>query len=125
MLAGRLTLHSNYSFLDGASDVDTRRAAVEQAWRHSRSPTECRTVWRVGGAAKERGSFRSRRSSSQNGHIVLIARTPGWKPLSDDLGGPAPGEKTKPRHVRALAENAAGLSRLTGCRMPVPARPGR
>jgi error-prone DNA polymerase len=119
-----LHTHSNYSFLDGASDVDDlAEAAVEQGL-DALALTDTNGLYgavRFAGAAKERGLrpiFGAELQLQDMGHLVLIARDrQGWTSLCRTISAAQlAGEKTKPRATfDLLAENAAGLFALTGC----------
>src|SRR2546421_7005995 len=119
-----LHTHSNYSFLDGASDVDDLAdAAVEQGLA-ALALTDTNGLYgavRFANAAKERGLrpiFGAELQLQDMGHIVLIARDrQGWTSLCRTISAAQlAGEKTKPKATfELLAENAAGLFTLTGC----------
>ena len=119
-----LHTHSNYSFLDGASDVDDLAdAAVEQGLA-ALALTDTNGLYgavRFANAAKERGLrpiFGAELQLQDMGHIVLIARDrQGWTSLCRTISAAQlAGEKTKPKATfELLAENAAGLLALTGC----------
>src|SRR5467141_5234245 len=119
-----LHTHSNYSFLDGASDVDDLAdAAVEQGLA-ALALTDTNGLYgavRFANAAKERGLrpiFGAELQLQDMGHLVLIARDrQGWTSLCRTISAAQlAGEKTKPRATLALiAENAEGLFALTGC----------
>src|SRR5881398_2826646 len=119
-----LHVHSNYSFLDGASDVlDLADAAAEQGM-DALALTDTNGLYgavRFANAAKERGLrpiFGAELQLQDMGHIVLIARDrQGWTSLCRTISAAQlAGEKTKPKATfDLLAENAAGLFALTGC----------
>ncbi len=119
-----LHTHSNYSFLDGASDVDDLAdAAVEQGLA-ALALTDTNGLYgavRFANAAKERKLrpiFGAELQLQDMGHIVLIARDrQGWTSLCRTISAAQlAGEKTKPKATfELLAENAAGLFALTGC----------
>jgi error-prone DNA polymerase len=119
-----LHTHSNYSFLDGASDVDgLAEAAVEQGL-DALALTDTNGLYgavRFANAAKERGLrpiFGAEIQLQDLGHVVLIARDrQGWTSLCRTISAAQlAGEKTKPKATfDLLAENATGLFALTGC----------
>src|SRR5256885_13678557 len=119
-----LHTHSNYSFLDGASDVDDLAdAAVQQGIAALAFSYTSGLYGPLGfaNAAKERGLrpiFGAELQLQGMGHIVLIARDrQGWTSLCRTISAAQlAGEKTKPKATfELLAENAAGLFALTGC----------
>ena len=131
-----LHVHSNYSFLDGASHVDDLvDAAVEQGM-DALALTDTNGLYgavRFANAAKERGIrpiFGTELQLLDAGHLVLIARDrQGWTSLTRTISAAQlAGEKTKPKATFSLlAENAAGLYALTGCAhgaVPKAARAG-
>ena len=131
-----LHVHSNYSFLDGASHVDDLvDAAVEQGM-DALALTDTNGLYgavRFANAAKERGIrpiFGTELQLLDAGHLVLIARDrQGWTSLTRTISAAQlAGEKTKPKGTFSLlAENAAGLYALTGCAhgaVPKAARAG-
>src|SRR5438093_3050629 len=131
-----LHVHSNYSFLDGASHVDDLvDAAVEQGM-DALALTDTNGLYgavRFANAAKERGIrpiFGAELQLLDAGHLVLIARDrQGWTSLTRTISAAQlAGEKTKPKATFSLlAENAAGLYALTGCAhggMPKAVRAG-
>src|SRR5438132_960819 len=131
-----LHVHSNYSFLDGASHVDDLvDAAVEQGM-DALALTDTNGLYgavRFANAAKERGVrpiFGTELQLLDAGHLVLIARDrQGWTSLTRTISAAQlAGEKTKPKGTFSLlAENAAGLYALTGCAhgaVPKAARAG-
>src|SRR5207302_2028724 len=119
-----LHVHSNYSFLDGASHVDDLvDAAVEQGM-DALALTDTNGLYgavRFANAAKERGIrpiFGTELQLLDAGHLVLVARDrQGWTSLTRTISAAQlAGEKTKPKATFSLlAENAAGLYALTGC----------
>src|SRR6266852_3080487 len=119
-----LHTHSNYSFLDGASDVDElANAAVEQGL-DALALTDTNGLYgavRFANAAKERGLrpiCGAELQLQDMGHLVLIARDrQGWTSLCRTISAAQlAGEKTKPKATfDLLAENGAGLFALTGC----------
>src|SRR5438094_502157 len=119
-----LHVHSNYSFLDGASHVDDLvDAAVEQGM-DALALTDTNGLYgavRFANAAKERGVrpiFGAELQLLDAGHLVLVARDrQGWTSLTRTISAAQlAGEKTKPKATFSLlAENAAGLYALTGC----------
>src|SRR5437879_4275281 len=119
-----LHVHSNYSFLDGASDVaDLADAAVEQGL-DALALTDTNGLYgavRFANAAKARGLrpiFGAELELQDMGHVILIARDrQGWTSLCRTISAAQlAGEKTKPKATfDLLAENAAGLFALTGC----------
>src|SRR2546427_9328282 len=119
-----LHTHSNYSFLDGASDVDDLADAAVEQGLDALALTDTNGLYgavRFANAAKERGLrpiFGPELQPQDMGHIVLIARNrQGWTSLCRTISAAQlAGEKTKPRATfDLLAENAAGLFALTGC----------
>jgi len=119
-----LHVHSNYSFLDGASDVDDLADAAVEQGLDALALTDTNGLYgavRFANAAKERGLrpiFGAELQLQDMGHIVLIARNrQGWTSLCRTISAAQlAGEKTKPRATfDLLAENAAGLFALTGC----------
>jgi error-prone DNA polymerase len=119
-----LHVHSNCSFLDGASHVDDLvDAAVEQGM-DALALTDTNGLYgavRFANAAKDKGLrpiFGTELQLLDAGHLVLIARDrQGWTSLTRTISAAQlAGEKTKPKATFALvAENAAGLYALTGC----------
>jgi error-prone DNA polymerase len=119
-----LHVHSNYSFLDGASHVDELADAAVTQGMDALAITDTNGLYgavRFANAAKERGLkpiFGAELQLLDAGHLVLIARDrQGWTSLSRTISAAQlAGEKTKPKATFALvAENAAGLYALTGC----------
>ncbi|MGH2473386.1 MAG: DNA polymerase III subunit alpha [Candidatus Limnocylindria bacterium] len=119
-----LHTHSNYSFLDGASDVDDLADAAVEQGLDALALTDTNGLYgavRFANAAKERGLrpiFGAELHLQDTGHIVLIARDrQGWTSLCRTISAAQlAGEKTKPKATfDLLAENAAGLFALTGC----------
>jgi error-prone DNA polymerase len=119
-----LHTHSNYSFLDGASDVDDLADAAVEQGLDALALTDTNGLYgavRFANAAKERGLrpvFGTELQLQDMGHIVLIARDrQGWTSLCRTISAAQlAGEKTKPKATfELLAENAAGLFALTGC----------
>jgi error-prone DNA polymerase len=119
-----LHVHSNYSFLDGASDVDDLADAAVEQGLDAFALTDTNGLYgavRFAGAAKERGLrpiFGAELQLQDMGHLVLIARDrQGWTSLCRTISAAQlAGEKTKPKATFALlAENVAGLFALTGC----------
>src|SRR5256712_1962875 len=119
-----LHVHSNYSFLDGASDVDDLADAAVEQGLDALALTDTNGLYgavRFAGAAKERGLrpiFGAELQLQEMGHVVLIARDRlGWTSLCRTISAAQlAGEKTKPRATFALlSENAGGLFALTGC----------
>src|SRR2546425_1142295 len=119
-----LHTHSNYSFLDGASDVDDLADAAVEQGLDALAPTDTNGLYgavRFANAAKEQGLrpiFGAELQLQDMGHLVLIARDrQGWTSLCRTISAAQlAGEKTKPKATFALiAENAAGLFVLTGC----------
>src|SRR5438094_717840 len=119
-----LHVHSNYSFLDGASDVDDLADAAVEQGLDALALTDTNGLYgavRYANAAKERGLrpiFGAELQLQDMGHVVLIARDrQGWTSLCRTISAAQlAGEKTKPKATfDLLAENAAGLFALTGC----------
>jgi error-prone DNA polymerase len=119
-----LHTHSNYSFLDGASDVDDLADAAVEQGLDALALTDTNGLYgavRFANAAKERGLrpiFGAELQLQDMGHLVLIARDrQGWTSLCRTISAAQlAGEKTKPKATfDLLAENAAGLFALTGC----------
>src|SRR5947209_15857077 len=119
-----LHVHSNYSFLDGASDVDDLADAAVEQGLDALALTDTNGLYgavRFANAAKERGLrpiFGAELQLQDMGHVVLIARDrQGWTSLCRTISAAQlAGEKTKPQATfELLAENAAGLVALTGC----------
>src|SRR5216117_2650003 len=119
-----LHTHSNYSFLDGASDVDDLADAAVEQGLDTLGLTDTNGLYgavRFANAAKERGLrpiFGAELQLQDMGHIILIARDrQGWTSLCRTISAAQlAGEKTKPKATfELLAENAAGLFALTGC----------
>src|SRR2546430_16111293 len=119
-----LHTHSNYSFLDGASEVDELSDAAAEQGMDALALTDTNGLYgavRFANAAKERGIrpiFGTELQLLDGGHLVLIARDrQGWTSLCRTISAAQlAGEKTKPKATFALvAENAAGLYALTGC----------
>src|SRR6266702_1918220 len=119
-----LHTHSNYSFLDGASDVDDLADAAVEQGLDTLALTDTNGLYgavRFANAAKERG-LRPISGAELHlqamGHIVLIARDrPGRTSLCRMISAAQlAGEKTKPKATfELLTKNAAGLFALTGC----------
>src|SRR5436190_379088 len=83
-----LHVHSNYSFLDGASDVDDLADAAVEQGLDALALTDTHGLYgavRFANATKERGLrpiFGAELQLQGMGHIVLIARDrPGWTSL--------------------------------------------
>jgi error-prone DNA polymerase len=119
-----LHTHSNFSFLDGASDVDDLADAAVEQGLDTLALTDTNGLYgavRFANAAKERGLrpiFGAELHLQDAGHIVLIARDrQGWTSLCRTISAAQlAGEKTKPKATfDLLAENAARLFALTGC----------
>src|SRR5438128_10985921 len=119
-----LHVHSNYSFLDGASDVDDLADAAVEQGLDALALTDTNGLYgavRFANAAKERGLrpiFGAELQLQDMGHIVLIARDrQGWTSLCRTISAAQlAGEKTKPKAtVGLLPESAAGLFALPGC----------
>jgi error-prone DNA polymerase len=119
-----LHAHSNYSFLDGASDVDDLADAAVEQGLDALALTDTNGLYgavRFANAAKERALrpiFGAELQLLDLGHLVLIARDrQGWTSLCRTISAAQlAGEKAKPKATFALvAENAAGLFALTGC----------
>src|SRR5256714_2892496 len=119
-----LHLHSNYSFLDGASNVDDLVDAAAEQGMDALALTDTNGLYgavRFANAAKERGIrpiFGTELQLLDGGHLVLIARDrQGWTSLCRTISAAQlAGEKTKPKATFDLvAENAGGLFALTGC----------
>jgi len=119
-----LHTHSNYSFLDGASDVDDLADAAVEQGLDALALTDTNGLYgavRFATAAKERGLrpiFGAELHLQDMGHIVLIARDrQGWTSLCRTISAAQlAGVKTKPKATfDLLTENAAGLFALTGC----------
>ncbi len=119
-----LHTHSNYSFLDGASDVDDLADAAVEQGLDALALTDTNGLYgavRFANAAKERGLrpiFGAELQLQDMGHLVLIASDrQGWTSLCRTISAAQlAGEKTKPKATfELLAENAAGLFALTGC----------
>ncbi|HEV8534726.1 MAG TPA: error-prone DNA polymerase [Candidatus Limnocylindria bacterium] len=119
-----LHTHSNYSFLDGASEVDDLTDAAVEQGLDALALTDTNGLYgavRFANAAKERGLrpiFGAELQLLDFGHIVLIARDrQGWTSLTRTISAAQlAGEKTKPKATfDLLAQNAAGLFALTGC----------
>jgi len=119
-----LHTHSNYSFLDGASNVDDLADAAVEQGLDALALTDTHGLYgavRFANAAKERGLrpiFGAELQLQGMGHIVVIARDrQGWTSLCRTISAAQlAGEKTKPKATfELLAENAAGLFALTGC----------
>jgi error-prone DNA polymerase len=119
-----LHCHSNYSFLDGASDVDELVIAAAERGMDALALTDTNGLYgavRFWNAAKDAGIrpiYGAEIQTLDFGHVVLIARDRiGWRSLCRTISAAQlAGEKTKPRATLALiAENAEGLFALTGC----------
>ena len=119
-----LHTHSNYSFLDGASDVDDLVAAAAERGMDALALTDTNGLYgavRFWNASKDAGIrpiYGAEIQTLDFGHLVLIARDRiGWRSLCRTISAAQlAGEKTKPRATLALiAENAEGLFALTGC----------
>ncbi|TME31239.1 MAG: DNA polymerase III subunit alpha [Chloroflexi bacterium] len=119
-----LHTHSNYSFLDGASDVDDLADAAVEQGLDTLALTDTNGLYgavRFANAAKERGLrpiFGAELQLQDMGHLVLIARDrQGWTSLCRTISAAQlAGEKTKPKATfELLTQNAAGLFALTGC----------
>jgi error-prone DNA polymerase len=119
-----LHTHSNYSFLDGASDVDELVTAAAERGMDALALTDTNGLYgavRFWNAAKDAGIrpiYGAEIQTLDFGHLVLIARDRnGWRSLCRTISAAQlAGEKTKPRATLALiAENAEGLFALTGC----------
>ena len=119
-----LHTHSNYSFLDGASEVDDLADAAVEQGLDALALTDTNGLYgavRFANAAKDCGLrpiFGAELQLLDLGHLVLIARDrQGWTSLCRTISAAQlAGEKTRPKATFALvAENAAGLFVLTGC----------
>lgn len=119
-----LHVHSSYSFLDGASDVEELVAAAGERGMDALALTDTNGLYgavRFWNAAKDAGIrpiYGAEIQTLDFGHLVLIARDRiGWRSLCRTISAAQlAGEKTKPRATLALiAENAEGLFALTGC----------
>src|SRR5438093_937314 len=119
-----LHAHSNYSFLDGASDVEELVTAAVELGMDALALTDTNGLYgavRFWNAAKDaciRPLYGAEIQTLDFGHLVLIARDRiGWRSLCRTISAAQlAGEKTKPRATLALiAENAEGLFALTGC----------
>ncbi len=119
-----LHTHSNYSFLDGASDVEELVTAAAERGMDALALTDTNGLYgavRFWNAAKDAGIrpiYGVEIQTLDFGHLVLIARDrTGWRSLCRTISAAQlAGEKTKPRATLALiAENAEGLFALTGC----------
>src|SRR5438876_3042065 len=119
-----LDTHSNYSFLDGASEVDDLADAAVEQGLDALALTDTNGLYgavRFANAAKDCGLrpiFGAELQLLDLGHLVLIARDrQGWTSLCRTISAAQlAGEKTRPKATFALvAENAAGLFVLTGC----------
>ncbi len=119
-----LHAHSNYSFLDGASDVEELVTAAAERGMDALALTDTNGLYgavRFWNAAKDAGIrpiYGTELHTLDFGHLVLIARDQiGWRSLCRTISAAQlAGEKTKPRATLALiAENAEGLFALTGC----------
>src|SRR5919201_224348 len=108
-----LHVHSNHSFLDGASHVDDLvDAAVEQGL-DALALTDTNGLYgavRFANAAKERGIrpiFGTELQLQDAGHLVLIARDrQGWTSLTRTISAAQlAGEKTKPKATFALVDH--------------------
>ena len=119
-----LHAHSNYSFLDGASDVDELVTAAVERGMDALALTDTNGLYgavRFWNAAKDAGIrpiYGAEIQTLDFGHLVLIARDRiGWRSLCRTISAAQlAGEKTKPRATLALiAENVEGLFALTGC----------
>src|SRR3989442_14964240 len=99
-----LHAHSNYSFLDGASEVDDLADAAVEQGLDALALTDTNGLYgavRFANAAKERALrpiFGAELQLLDLGHLVLIARDrQGWTgPCRTISAAPPPGEKTKP-----------------------------
>ncbi|MEX2047873.1 MAG: DNA polymerase III subunit alpha, partial [Chloroflexota bacterium] len=119
-----LHIHSSYSFLDGASDVEELVAAAAERGMDALALTDTNGLYgavRFWNAAKDAGIrpiYGVEMHTLDFGHLVLIARDQiGWRSLCRTISAAQlAGEKTKPHATLALvAENAEGLFALTGC----------
>src|SRR5512132_2187068 len=119
-----LHTHSNYSFLDGASDVDELVAAAAERGMDALALTDTNGLYgavRFWNAAKDAGIrpiYGAEIQTLDFGHLVLIARDEiGWRSLCRTVSAAQlAGVKTKPRATLALIrENPDGLFALTGC----------
>ncbi len=119
-----LHVHSSYSFLDGASDVEELVTAAAERGMDALALTDTNGLYgavRFWNAAKDAGIrpiYGAEIQTLDFGHLVLIARDRiGWRSLCRTISAAQlAGEKTKPRATLALiAENAEGLFALTGC----------
>src|SRR2546430_2318201 len=126
-----LHTHSNYSFLDGASEVDELADAAVEQGLDALALTDTNGLYgavRFANAAKDRGLrpiFGAELQLLALGHLVLIAgHRKGWTSLCRTISAAElAGEKTKPKASFALvSENAAGLFALTGCARGAVAR---
>src|SRR5256712_10536434 len=120
-----LHVHSNYSFLDGASDVDDLADAAVEQGLDALALTDTIGLYgavRLAGAAKEGGLrpiFGAELQLQEMGHVVPFARDGrGWPSLCRTISAAQlAGEKTKPRATFALlSEDAGGLVGLPGCK---------
>jgi len=119
-----LHVHSSYSFLDGASDVEDLVASAAEREMDALALTDTNGLYgavRFWNAAKDAGIrpiYGAELQTLDFGHLVLIARDRlGWRSLCRTISAAQlAGVKTKPRATLALiAENAEGLFALTGC----------
>src|SRR3979490_607013 len=119
-----LHTHSNYSFLDGASDVADFAAPAIEHGLDTLALTDTDGLYgavRFANAAKERGLrpiFGAELHLQDMGHIVLIARDrQGWTSLCRTISAaPLARAKTRPKATfDPLPQNAPGLFALTGC----------
>src|SRR2546423_13467018 len=100
-----LHVHSNYSFLDGASDVDDLADAAVEQGMDALALTDTNGLYgavRFAHAAKERGLrpiFGAELQLQDMGHLVLIARDrQGWASLCPTISAaPRARENTQPQ----------------------------
>ncbi|MDQ2952807.1 MAG: PHP domain-containing protein, partial [Chloroflexota bacterium] len=119
-----LHTHSNYSFLDGASDVDELVAAAAERGMDALALTDTNGLygavrfWNAANEAGIRPIFGAELQTEDFGHLVLIAKDEiGWRSLCRIISkAQLAGVKTKPRATLALVrEDPDGLFALTGC----------
>src|SRR5258705_11066072 len=99
-----LHTHSNYSFLDGASDVDDLADAAVEQGLDALALTDTNGLYgavRFANAAKERGLrpiFGAELQLQVMGHLVLVAPDPqAWPSLCRTISAAQPpGEEAKP-----------------------------
>ncbi|HEV8470537.1 MAG TPA: DNA polymerase III subunit alpha [Candidatus Limnocylindria bacterium] len=119
-----LHVHSNCSFLDGASSVDDLVAAAKERGMDALALTDTNGLYgavRFWNAAQEAGIkpiWGVELQTLDFGHLVLIAKDEtGWRSLCRIVSkAQLAGEKTKPQATLALIrEDPDGLFALTGC----------